>query len=149
DIPGVTGVAPFTINPMMVTRGDRTATGVLLKGVDPARVNDVLDLPKHIVEGNLDGLRLPGARHPLSRRETSSGPTYPKTGSDLVITGDPPPKDDSTREDDVDPFDRIDDLIRDEDSPEEVEIDPSVGIADLLADIEKEKFPEEAMGLGG
>src|SRR3954466_4612562 len=27
---GVTGVAPFTINPMMVTHGTRTATGVLL-----------------------------------------------------------------------------------------------------------------------
>lgn len=34
DVPGVSGVAPFTIHPMMVTRGDRTATGVLLKGVD-------------------------------------------------------------------------------------------------------------------
>ena len=29
------GVAPFIINPMMVTHGERTATGVLLKGVDP------------------------------------------------------------------------------------------------------------------
>ena len=27
-VPGVTGVAPFVINPMMVTHGDRTATGV-------------------------------------------------------------------------------------------------------------------------
>src|SRR5882672_5014920 len=30
-VPGVTGVGPFIINPMMVTRGARTATGVLLK----------------------------------------------------------------------------------------------------------------------
>ena len=35
DVPGVVGVAPFVINPMMVTHGERTATGVLLKGVDP------------------------------------------------------------------------------------------------------------------
>ncbi len=35
-VPGVIGVAPFSINPMMLTHGDATATGVLLKGVDPA-----------------------------------------------------------------------------------------------------------------
>ncbi len=68
DVPGVTGIAPFTINPMMVTHGDRTATGVLLKGVDPAKIGDVLDLPQHIVRGNLDGLRVPGAKPPERRR---------------------------------------------------------------------------------
>src|SRR3954463_9870311 len=34
-VPGVIGIAPFVINPMMITHGDHTATGVLLKGVDP------------------------------------------------------------------------------------------------------------------
>jgi lipoprotein-releasing system permease protein len=63
-IPGVTGVAPFVINPMMVTHAERTATGVLLKGVDPELMPKVLDLPKHIVEGSLDGLRRPGAQPP-------------------------------------------------------------------------------------
>jgi lipoprotein-releasing system permease protein len=57
-VPGVIGTAPFSINPMMLTHGDATATGVLLKGVDPAlslgvdskdKVTPVLDLPKHIV----------------------------------------------------------------------------------------------------
>src|SRR5690606_2906504 len=67
-VPGVTGIAPFVINPMMVTHGERTATGVLLKGVDPDRVNQVLDLPRHIVKGSLDGLRLPGAVPPERRR---------------------------------------------------------------------------------
>ncbi len=47
---GVIGVAPFIINPMMITHGDRTATGVLLKGVDPVAMQAVLDLPKHITE---------------------------------------------------------------------------------------------------
>src|ERR1700734_682739 len=56
-VPGVTGVAPFVINPMMVTHDDHTATGVLLKGVDPQLMPRVLDLPKHIVEGSLEGLR--------------------------------------------------------------------------------------------
>ena len=78
-VPGVTGVAPFVINPMMVTHGDRTATGVLLKGVDPVLMPKVLDLPRHVVEGSLKGLRLPGAKPPERRRtsllEGFSAPT--------------------------------------------------------------------------
>jgi lipoprotein-releasing system permease protein len=69
SVPGVIGIAPFVISPMMITHGDRTATGVLLKGVDPSRVKDVLDLPRHIVQGNMEGLRLPGAKPPERRRE--------------------------------------------------------------------------------
>ncbi len=56
DVPGVLGIQPFTINPMMVSHGDKTATGVSLKGVDPERVASVLDLPRHIRQGALDGL---------------------------------------------------------------------------------------------
>lgn len=69
-VPGVKGVAPFVINPMMVTRGDRTATGVLLKGVDPDRVKSVLDLPRQITEGSLAGLRVPGSKPPERRRQS-------------------------------------------------------------------------------
>ena len=59
-VPGVTGVAPFVINPMLVTAGERTATGVLMKGVDPERMPTVLDLPKHVVEpAQADGKPLP------------------------------------------------------------------------------------------
>jgi lipoprotein-releasing system permease protein len=72
QVPGVKGVAPFFINPMMVTHGRYTATGVLLKGVDPERVGQVLDLPKHIVEGNLEGLRLKGAKPPSRRNDLFS-----------------------------------------------------------------------------
>jgi lipoprotein-releasing system permease protein len=67
-VPGVIGIAPFVISPMMITHGEHTATGVLLKGVDPGRVKDVLDLPRHIVQGNMEGLRLPGAKPPERRR---------------------------------------------------------------------------------
>ncbi|MFO0678622.1 MAG: ABC transporter permease [Polyangiaceae bacterium] len=63
-VKGVVGVAPFWINPLMVTHGDRTATGVLVKGVDPVLVGQVLDLPKQIVEGSLSGLRKDGAKPP-------------------------------------------------------------------------------------
>lgn len=84
----VTGSAPFVINPMMLTHGEHTATGVLLKGVDPARVGQVLDLPSHMVEGGLQGMRLPGAKPP----------ERPKTFIDLPEPDDPlerlPPSDD-------------------------------------------------------
>src|SRR5580698_7170984 len=53
-VKGIVGVAPFVINPMMVTHGDRTATGVLLKGVDPELTPDVLVLPKNMTEEALD-----------------------------------------------------------------------------------------------
>lgn len=71
-VPGVTGLAPFTINPMMVTHGSRTATGVLLKGIDPGRVGSVLALPRDLVEGSLDGLRLPGSKPPAPRGQRSA-----------------------------------------------------------------------------
>jgi lipoprotein-releasing system permease protein len=82
--PGVIGVAPFSINPMMLTHGDATATGVLLKGVDPAKslgvdappgTIPVLDLPRHIVEGKLSGLRLSDAKPP--ERKNSLSPLSP------------------------------------------------------------------------
>src|ERR1700742_5099155 len=64
SVPGVIGIAPFVISPMMITHGDRTATGVLLKGVDPDRLAQVLDLPRHMVEGSLDGLVIAGLKGP-------------------------------------------------------------------------------------
>ncbi len=63
-VKGVIGIAPFVINPMMITHRDRVATGVLLKGVDPETMPNVLDLPRHIVEGTLSGLRRPDAKPP-------------------------------------------------------------------------------------
>jgi lipoprotein-releasing system permease protein len=58
---GIKGIAPFVIQEMMVSKGDKTC-GMLLKGVDPHLIGQVLDLPQHIVEGSLDGLRVPGSR---------------------------------------------------------------------------------------
>jgi lipoprotein-releasing system permease protein len=70
SVPGVEAVAPFVINPMMVTHDVYTATGVLLKGVDPDQLPKVLDLPRHITEGSLDGLRKPGAKAPESASDS-------------------------------------------------------------------------------
>ena len=60
EMPEVAGIAPFSINEMMLTKGDRRAV-VLVKGVTPEGVNTVLDLPQQMVAGDLAGLRRAGA----------------------------------------------------------------------------------------
>ncbi|MCC6528160.1 MAG: ABC transporter permease, partial [Polyangiaceae bacterium] len=62
-VAGVAAVAPFTLGPMKLTARRGTAE-VIVKGVDPELMPAVLDLPKHIVEGSLAGLRLVGAQAP-------------------------------------------------------------------------------------
>jgi lipoprotein-releasing system permease protein len=79
-VPGVIGIAPFVINPMMLTHGDRTATGVLLKGVDPEAMPKVLDLPKHIVEGDMRGMRKLGAKPPERMADPSRSTTRAPQG---------------------------------------------------------------------
>jgi lipoprotein-releasing system permease protein len=104
-VPGVEGVAPFSINPMMLTHGDATATGVLLKGVDPVAslgagappgVVPVMALPRQIVgcqgleraaatacgQEKLKGLRLSGAKPP--ERRVGSPSAAPTTFDDLA-----------------------------------------------------------------
>jgi lipoprotein-releasing system permease protein len=90
-VPHVVGVAPFVINPMMVTHADHTATGVLLKGVDPVLMPHVLNLPKDIVAGSLDGLRGPDAKppersfDPLREELDEPHPAAPDGGSDSLL----------------------------------------------------------------
>jgi lipoprotein-releasing system permease protein len=91
-VPGVIGVAPFVINPMMVTHGERTATGVLLKGVDPVRAESVLDLPRHIVKGSLKGLRLEGAKPPERRRQSTLDDPLPAAPAVPLGDDDSAPK---------------------------------------------------------
>lgn len=91
SMPEVTGAAPFLINEMMLAKDDRLS-GVLVKGVDPERMGGVLDVPDQMVEGTLDGLRLPGARPP----DAPEGEDRPLAGDDLdgvlreMLEGDPP-----------------------------------------------------------
>ena len=87
-VPGVVAVAPFVINPMMITHEDRTATGVLLKGVDPELMPKVLDLPRHIIlpkpvpgADPLAGMRKPGAKPPEAPHETFAPIPSASTGS--------------------------------------------------------------------
>lgn len=114
SVPGVTGIAPFVISPMMVSHADKTATGVLLKGVDPELMPSVLDLPRNIVEVRLPdgtvrraehgrrlpvdviqnaiaGLRLPGAKPPERRRVgpfDDLAPTKKKTTPKAAASGE-------------------------------------------------------------
>jgi len=60
-LPNVVGAAPFIINEMMLAKGDRLS-GVLIKGVDPEKMETVLDLPSQLKGGSLVGLRQAGAR---------------------------------------------------------------------------------------
>ena len=60
DMPEVAGIAPFSINEMMLTKGERRAV-VLVKGVTPEGLSTVLDLPQQMIAGNLEGLRRPGS----------------------------------------------------------------------------------------
>jgi lipoprotein-releasing system permease protein len=79
-VKGVIGVAPFSINPMMITHKGSTATGVLVKGVDPnlslgvkpkngdewkgkyEGMKPVLDLPEYVIAGSLESLRAEKAK---------------------------------------------------------------------------------------
>jgi lipoprotein-releasing system permease protein len=84
NVPEVIGVAPFVLNPMMITHAGHTATGVLLKGVDPALVGSVLDLPEQVVAGSLDGLSPPrtaAARPENAAPASLSLPELPEAAS--------------------------------------------------------------------
>jgi lipoprotein-releasing system permease protein len=72
EMPEVAGIAPFSINEMMLTKGERRAV-VLVKGVTPEGVRTVLDLPQQVISGSLDGLRRPGATLIPTDAPTSKG----------------------------------------------------------------------------
>jgi lipoprotein-releasing system permease protein len=66
-LPETVGAAPFIINEMMLAKGDRLS-GVLIKGIDPKLMPGVLDLPRQLIAGSLEGIRRPGAR-PATRTQ--------------------------------------------------------------------------------
>ncbi|HEY3358140.1 MAG TPA: ABC transporter permease [Polyangia bacterium] len=57
-IPGVVGIGPFYFNEMMVAKGPNRA-GVLIKGIDPDRVGQVLSLPRQMRDGSISDLKVP------------------------------------------------------------------------------------------
>ena len=59
--PDVLAVQPFIFAEMLVTRGKGELSGVAIKGIDPQLVRGVLDLDKHMTEGNVATLNeIPG-----------------------------------------------------------------------------------------
>lgn len=58
-MPGVLGTAPYVLGQAMVTHG-RTATGILVRGIDPRLEDEVANISKHMVAGSLDALRPDG-----------------------------------------------------------------------------------------
>lgn len=79
EMPEVAGAGPFLIQPMMLLHGDRVS-GVLLKGVDPELMPNVLDLPQQLVEGSLVGMRAAGAAPAVRPEDTRRGE---RRGEDL------------------------------------------------------------------
>jgi lipoprotein-releasing system permease protein len=53
--PHVLGVAPYVENEAYLTSG-RGSSGVLVRGIDPARESKVVDIGSHMLEGKLDAL---------------------------------------------------------------------------------------------
>ena len=51
EVPGVTGAAPFIYTEMMIKSEHSSGEGVILKGIDPDRVGDVVDLGKNLIMG--------------------------------------------------------------------------------------------------
>ncbi|MCZ6625774.1 MAG: lipoprotein-releasing ABC transporter permease subunit [Deltaproteobacteria bacterium] len=56
---GVLAAAPSIYGQVMVTSGSRVS-GVVVRGIDPDRVNGVVDIQRFIKEGSLQGLKRPG-----------------------------------------------------------------------------------------
>jgi lipoprotein-releasing system permease protein len=89
SLPEVVGVAPFVLNPMMITHGGHTVTGVLLKGIDPTLVGTVLDLPEQMLSGSLDGLQpAPGEARLAPTEDPRS---KPPNGVDAATAASRPP----------------------------------------------------------
>ncbi|GAC1346412.1 MAG: hypothetical protein NVSMB23_24010 [Myxococcales bacterium] len=57
-VAGVTGVTPFVLNEVMIAEKE-SLTGAELKGIDPATVGSVSDLPKQVIAGELSWITAP------------------------------------------------------------------------------------------
>ncbi|MCE9672962.1 ABC transporter permease [Myxococcus stipitatus] len=58
-VPGIAGQTPFIINQVMIA-SEGNVDGVIIKGIDPATVGEVTDLPQNILgDGSLDILYTP------------------------------------------------------------------------------------------
>jgi lipoprotein-releasing system permease protein len=92
-VPGVAAAAPFIYGQAMVALG-RNVSGVVIRGIDPARAGAVVDVERHVTSGSLAGL---GEAHEVTLPPEEGGGTVTLggllVGSELarqlgVATGD-------------------------------------------------------------
>ena len=81
---GVEAASPFIFHEMMISRGDRPF-GILIKGIDPKRVNEVSDLPRYVKSGKLEDL----SWEPPQQKKIDPN-SLAKEG--VGARGDPPPE---------------------------------------------------------
>jgi lipoprotein-releasing system permease protein len=83
----VMAVQPFVFVEMLVTRGKGELSAVAIKGVDPDRVGQVLDLGKHMTQGNIGVLkaRTEGEPPPVIIGRELAHKLKAKVGDDLTI----------------------------------------------------------------
>ncbi|HEX4386701.1 MAG TPA: ABC transporter permease [Myxococcales bacterium] len=78
-VAGVSGVSPFILNEVILSH-DQTVTGAELKGIDPATVGSVSDLPKQVIAGQLNWLgdpkSMPTTLVQPNQNEKLEGPEY-------------------------------------------------------------------------
>ncbi|MBW2717026.1 MAG: ABC transporter permease [Deltaproteobacteria bacterium] len=105
EMEGVAGIAPFSINEMMLTKGERRAV-VLVKGVTPEGLQTVLDLPNQMIAGDLRGLRRPGSTPTAALRPPESGDTWQwlrdlRDGTETANRDETEPRDTPSASDDA------------------------------------------------
>ncbi|MGE0785667.1 MAG: ABC transporter permease [Sandaracinaceae bacterium] len=101
EMPEVAGAAPFLINEMMLTKGDRIS-GILVKGVDPDLMPTVLDLPSQIIQGSLRGMRRPNAAPPMRPEDLLEDPGDREWDWLNQLAQDEPPSGDRAPDDPTD-----------------------------------------------
>jgi lipoprotein-releasing system permease protein len=85
--PDVIAVQPFIFAEMLVTRGKGQLSGVAIKGIDPARTRNVLDVEKHMIEGSVDelGKSTPGLPPPIIMGTELAHKLKAKVGDDVTV----------------------------------------------------------------
>ncbi len=128
-VPGVKGQTPFILNQVMII-AEGNVDGVVIKGIDPATVGSVTDLPKNILPpGKLDWLAHP--EHILTA-PASEGPATrlltPPTGLDLAQAGAR-----ATGQGSAEPDEEVDPIIGKMTAPQKSKVLPGIFLGRELA----------------
>jgi lipoprotein-releasing system permease protein len=86
--PDVVAVQPFIFAEMLVTRGKGELSGVAIKGIDPSRVTQVLDLGEHMWLGTVESLaaeRAPGELPPILMGRELARKLKATVGDDVTV----------------------------------------------------------------